>query len=103
MADSLVRLRSLFPGPDEIKPPREGQGGQVEICFYGELNHAYETLHTQLRGMFFIFCADFESYPATSGQITDASKGCQNMAQLWLTDAVKQAREATVQALSAVA
>jgi hypothetical protein len=102
MADSLERLRSLFPGPDDIKPPREGQGGLAQICFYGQLNDTYQTLYTQLRGMFCIFCTDFESYPATSEQITGGPKRCQKMAQVWLTAAVKQASEATVQALSAL-
>jgi hypothetical protein len=103
MADSLERLRAIFPGPEDMKPPRNGHGDQAEISFYWQLNDAYECLHTQLRGMFFIFCTDFESYPPTSEQVTGGPKRCQDLAQVWLSVAVKQATEATIRVLSEVA
>jgi hypothetical protein len=103
MADSLERLISIFPGPDDMKPPRNGKGGEAETNFYGQLSNEYEWLYSQLRDMFLLFCGDLESYPPTSEQITSAPKRFQDLAQKSLTVSMDKATQATIQALSAVA
>ena len=103
MADSLERLISIFPGPDDMKPPSNGKGDEAETNFYGQLKDEYEWLYTQLCGMFLLFCGDLECYPPTSEQITSTPKRFQDLAQTSLTASVNQATEATIRALSDVA